>query len=437
MHKIFRYYLRWFCLVLLVSLSMAAIFNGLVDPFDLFASPSWDGVNQFKTEAHKYSRLTKAHKIIDYPAKGLIIGNSRAETALDPQHPSWQGIAVYNLALSGGSVYEARRYLEFASTLHKLDKVVLVADSFDDRPQRVDIGFEEGRLQPYWGVGYRIADQIRALFSFSAVDASWQTIKSQTLDYPGIFHRTDGLRDDRYQSLYIRTHGGQRSVFRQSVIPSPATLKALAAVTQSVRATARSLDGRHATLADIREIIELCQQQGIALYIVISPLHAWFQETMRIRCQWPDFEDWKRELTHTVEAELAQGGSSVALWDFSGYNSLTTEAVPPAGDSITLMRWYLEASHYRRAVGDLILDRILDSASPARPLPTDFGVRLTVANIESHLADIRAMQSQWQQQHPQDVAEILSLQQGIKSLCNDLGQPLVVYRPEPSPAGSQ
>ena len=98
------------------------------------------------------------------------------------------------------------------------------------------------------------------------------------------------------------------------------------------------------------------------------------------------------------------------IWDFSGYNSLTTEPVPPLGDTETRMHWYFESSHYQKSLGDLVLDRIFDHQEPGRTVPDDFGILLTSATLEAHLAQIRADRKRWRKAHPEDVAEIEALQ---------------------------
>jgi hypothetical protein len=64
------------------------------------------------------------------------------------------------------------------------------------------------------------------------------------------------------------------------------------------------------------------------------------------------------------------------LWDFSGYSSVTTEALPELG-SRAEMRFYRDSSHFKDVVGDFVLDRLFGLSHPRRPVPLDFGVRLT------------------------------------------------------------
>ncbi|MBF0220187.1 MAG: hypothetical protein HQL49_11780, partial [Gammaproteobacteria bacterium] len=88
---------------------------------------------------------------------------------------------------------------------------------------------------------------------------------------------------------------------------------------------------------------------------------------------------------------------------------LTSEPVPAAGDKESEMRWHWESSHYKKELGDLVLDRIFDYHSADRKIPSDFGILLMPDNLEQHLAQIRADRERWRSTHSQDIAEIESL----------------------------
>ena len=100
---------------------------------------------------------------------------------------------------------------------------------------------------------------------------------------------------------------------------------------------------------------------------------------------WPAFEDWKRVLATIVAAERRnRSGPSVTLWDFSGYHAFATEAVPEKGDTETHMTWYWEAGHFKAALGEIMLRRILHSHGNDR-----FGVQLTTENVETVILRLR------------------------------------------------
>ena len=97
----------------------------------------------------------------------------------------------------------------------------------------------------------------------------------------------------------------------------------------------------------------------------------------------------------------------MALWDFSGINPCTAEPVPADADTVTNMRWYRESSHFRRALGDRVFDRVFaradDGACPG------LGSQLAPPTLDATLAEQRAALAQWETRHLTDVAEIDAL----------------------------
>jgi len=81
-----------------------------------------------------------------------------------------------------------------------------------------------------------------------------------------------------------------------------------------------------------------------------------------------DYERWMRELVEVF------GG----VYDFMGLNSVTTHE-----------EHYADLHHFYPYIGELIADRITNV--PNGKLPPDFGIFVTKANLESHLAAIREM----------------------------------------------
>jgi hypothetical protein len=114
------------------------------------------------------------------------------------------------------------------------------------------------------------------------------------------------------------------------------------------------------------------------------------------------------------EQEAAKSGEELLpIWDFSGYNSYTAEKVPPLGDVNTEMQWYWESSHYKKELGDLVLDRVFGHQEPGRTVNPDFGVLLASENIELHLQQVRNDRQKWRTSFPEDVQEIELLGKAI------------------------
>lgn len=113
-----------------------------------------------------------------------------------------------------------------------------------------------------------------------------------------------------------------------------------------------------------------------------------------------------RATRHANQETHGGDQSQVTLWDFSGYNSVTIENVPPLGTANANMQYFWEWSHYKTVVGGWILERILDAEQTQSHIPWDFGVRLTRKNIEAHLADIDHAREVYLRDNPEDVAFI-------------------------------
>ena len=89
------------------------------------------------------------------------------------------------------------------------------------------------------------------------------------------------------------------------------------------------------------------------------------------------------------------------VWSFSGYNSITTE---PISDN---MKNYIDPSHYRSEVGDLIINRL--QKHQQEKVPNDFGILLTSDNVEFHLKKVRADREAWAVKNPEEVNLVKAL----------------------------
>jgi hypothetical protein len=146
-----------------------------------------------------------------------------------------------------------------------------------------------------------------------------------------------------------------------------------------------------------RSLAALCAG-GTRLRLYINPTHALTLDALYWAGKWPAMELWQQRLLALVERQRA-AGCDVRLYDFSGFNSITTEAIPKVSGR-PVMANYWEASHYRAHVGRLILARMFGSGA----VPDDFGVELTAATLPAHLARLRAGRDLYHRQHAVETA---------------------------------
>lgn len=407
-------YLRLYFGLIIIGLLFIPIFNFVVDSYNIYPSPKIQGFNAIKPEFAGHMRMAKAIDIDRFHPDGIALGSSRTSAGIDPEHSGWNKSisCCYNLGIHGANIYEIMRYFQHSHKLSPLEQVALGLDfyMFNHYKQNSE-DFDESRLSVTSdgmpNSDYRIHDLLPTLISADACLASITTIKKQLNDGKSYLHLLNGQWEWSHNKVRIKKAGGHHKAFinnEKSYISNtwfPEPYNQYSFIDPETKSS---------TFEYYAILLKTAYRYHIDLRIFISPSHVRQWEALRAEGLWPLFEEWKQKLVEINEQEAARSGESpYPLWDFSGYNSLTTEDVPPDGDSETQMKWYWESSHYKKELGDLVLDRIFDYHHPERIVPDDFGVLLTPKNIIAHLVQIRAKQREYQRLHPEDVAEIEEL----------------------------
>ncbi len=405
-HHSYHRYLKVFALSVPIIIALVALFNYFIDPYRVYDSPKIDGINVNKPAVASHLRMSKAYQVRHLKPAAIILGTSRAEFGLDPDHTGWSHQPTYNLNLSGGNIYEMLRYFQHAQAINHLEQLVLALDFFQFNINKGNSpDFDENRLAinrlgDQQSQGMSRHDLFATLISLDAVRSSVDTLSSQ---YRKPTYLSNGLIDPettkRGKLLHII---GYRQVFiNNEARYFNKTYNNFAFV---------SKDGETSVFNHYRTLLAAAYREGIDFRMLIGPSHARQFETIAASGLWPAFEEWKLSLVRINEDEARKSNSTeFPLWDFSGYNAYTTEEVPPLGDIETKMRWYWESSHYNTALGDLVLDRVLNHVVPGKIVAENFGVQITNKNIESHLLAVRQDRERWRETHPEDVAEIEGL----------------------------
>ena len=73
------------------------------------------------------------------------------------------------------------------------------------------------------------------------------------------------------------------------------------------------------------------------------------------------------------------------------------------------MRWHWESEHYKRALGDLVLARILPAAPSVQDASDDFGELLTSGNVAAVLRKQAVALREYSESHPRDIAELVQI----------------------------
>jgi hypothetical protein len=395
-----RYLARWLSLTALL-IGAAAALNIVADPYRLYR----DDEARAKPKAGANGAVAKAYAVLRAAPAALILGNSRAEVGFDPRHAAWPPRArpAYNLALPGTGVDTSLAYLRHALAMPgaRVSTVVLGLDVQDylidaraaEAPEVADARLLGAGASAGAQALRRLRDYGQATLTLGALLDSVQTLGGRRdplaadLDARGFNPMRDYTK--------IAADEGYWALFRQKDLAnSRAYLRRPMALDR--------LDGREgAPLAQLRQIIALCRERRIELRLVIYPYHAHLLEIIDATGHWEAFEQWKRRMAAIATA------TGVPLWDFAGFDAFTTETVPAQGDRRTSMRWYWEAGHFKKELGDLVLTQVLgERQGGERGAAANIGTRLEAGNVEARLEAVRAQRAAYRTAHAGDLREI-------------------------------
>lgn len=350
----------WFGLVLAcVALSV------FVDPYRLFGTKPIAGLTALKPRIYQQSGIAKTYQLERIKPRTLLLGNSRVQNGFDPRSAAipanWQ--PVFNAGMAGKDLFTSLRLLQEANAVAPVQTVILCVDFTDflktatapgalppmsDDEMRLLVD-RDGKPNPerdaqLWRDRYAATLTISALYD-DFVTLADQRPRSSVTMYPNGYNPLHEygfyVRQTGYYGLFSQKTAAYRVQFQK--YPHP--------------------DFHHPMrLANFRylvEIIHIARAHHERLILFIPPYHAQFLDIVRATGFWNDFDEWKNVLAGIVTSESA---GTVELADFSGYNAFTTESVPPKHDLHHQMRWYWEAGHYKAALGDIMLKRLISGS---------------------------------------------------------------------------
>ncbi|APA68539.1 hypothetical protein [Janthinobacterium sp. 1_2014MBL_MicDiv] len=391
MDTISRRYLAWFFTVAFFVLALVSAMNYRIDPYLLH---QWDTplLQRLRPTNEKLSAWGKTYAVARYRPSIIYIGNSRTEMGLPTRaQATFPDKSVFNSAVSGASLGDAIRLAEHAAKVSRIETMVWGVDaptfSMDLGSARV----EDGLTGDDHGFFAR-----RALLNLKrglTVDMTQDTLRILNGSFGDVCRSSLALYGQRDETCVISRMKGwggaahaiplRLQEFGDGEGPTPPSTPALDA-----------------------SVGKLCRG-SMRLRLYINPTHALTMDVLHWRGKWDAMQAWQRGLVQFVERHRA-AGCDVRLYDFSGFNSVTTDPIPLVSGRAE-MRYYWEVSHYRDNVGRLILARLFggDLVPPA-----DFGVELTKANIDAHHAAMRAARDRYHVEHAEETAYVQKILNG-------------------------
>ncbi|MDK9707012.1 MAG: hypothetical protein OEL83_08170 [Desulforhopalus sp.] len=382
-----RIYLLNTSLACLLLLTILVLLNYVVDPY---YTHQWDSalMERLNPAQQKIMPWAKTYAAYRYQPEVAYLGSSRTEIGLPAESPVFSGKRVFNLALSGASVGDAINMLRHTSFFHRPETVVWGLDygwQFREKSGNTDFSSELVAKGPYYPLRRALLNIKRAISMAMTVDTlkillgySEQSCRSLLASF--------GHKSAQCLEIIMRNEGGTEKAFEE-VLKKKAPL----GKPEDVPATTELLG---------RVLGEYCRQ-GTVFRLYIQPIHALAELSYWATLE-DDVDDWKRALVRMTDAQR-QAGCNIELFDFSGFNSITTEDIPQVTGKAD-MQHYWEQSHYRGEVGLKIIEELF--AGKGREVAKPFGVLLRGDTIEEHLRDFRQKRLQYLADHPQETADI-------------------------------
>ncbi len=407
--------------IALLTLVAIGLFNAVIDPLAMFKIADLPSLNRHRPAIYPHARIAKAYEVRRIAPAAVILGSSRTHLGLRPSHEGWAPKATprYNLGFDGATTKEMYLYLRHAQSIAPVKQVVLGLDTWQliDEPAGTRPGFDAAVLFADTSLRSRLrvalAD-LRLLISLDTLQLSFQTLRIQKWAEPEwyaadgqrlgevFFRRPGEMFQEKSPRAYFEHY--DREEISWQIEPSEKRNSAQPPYTLMPSPRAAT------SLNYVNHIIEFCREHDIDLRIFTTPSHARNLEISAATGSWEKIEAGKRRLAEMLASNAAAhpGGRDIPFYDFADYSSITTEALPPERSRME-MRNYWDSSHFKESVGDLVLDRLYRVNASGRIVPPDFGIRVTSANIEAHLAAIRQRQAMYRASHPEDMAALARL----------------------------
>jgi hypothetical protein len=348
-----RFCCIWLLTLLAVLMSVGG-FDVAVDPYDIFAMPRIAGFNARKPDAAAHQMMTKTYAADRARPVTLLLGSSRVDVGIDPASDAFPPAMrpVFNFGV-GGQVYAGDLYaLREALAGGRLKYAVLVVDfelALKDEPsllpEQTARAATTADLRPNPA---RLLQHVRDMFLASLTLGAFLDSVDTMLEQHDA-GAPDMAEDGASSDAELRAHtlaDGTVAMFDEKDRGDQARNAHGAVYLASHSGVVPSLDG-------VARIVAFCRAHGVALTIVIPPVHARALAQWRKAGLWSRFQDWKIQL-----ADIAHGAAT--LWDFSAEGAWTTET-PVSGQGL---RWFWESLHFKKDLGDLMMRRIFDGDSP-------------------------------------------------------------------------
>lgn len=361
-----RHFVRLYLTLVLCLAGGLVLFNAVADPYNVY--PATHLTKLLPHKPNNDHRRAKAGLVRQQQGwETLILGSSYAVVGMDASHHALGTDRAFNLGLNGGKLEEQFGALRYAWQYgHPIKHVILVYDNqwfFQTAQPSVD--YMESPFNPKYSF---IEYQGSNLLGMQATEHAWHAVRQ--------WHEGGPATDDRFGRRLkplLPVGTSQRLIFND-FLASPDLQ--------------RPIDGDTANLELFKQFAAFCLERDIRLTVMIGPAHVTLLERFDRSGYWNAWIAGQRNLLALADSQNANHPDAppITVWDFNSISHYTTESLPPLNDTLTRMQWFWDPGHFKKELGDVMLQRVFSTSHK----DTDhFGTQLTREAIEPYVTNLR------------------------------------------------
>lgn len=385
-----------------VILGIAAGILVVFTAFNTWINPLWVTPAPWTNEKfaeyrpiYRQQRTGKAGIARSTPWKVGFFGSSRVDIALDPMLPQWQGKLAVNLAVSAGTLPETAGILRYTLEHCPLETAIVGIDLGDISGAGSGIRTTGYMESPFNPKGEALERELRYVAGVSTFESAMKT-----LGYWNGRNEPDFSLPEYTPQGHRLRHQDKDHVaagMRRDAIPH--AMKGSARRLKLAESSGGTLPANDWKVQLTKQILEDCKSRKVALKILIPPNHATYISVYHYSGD-PDpaFYTDRSALVKLVEESNAAHPEAppAEIWDFNDYHELNCEPLPATAKG--RMHWFLDGTHARKALGDVMLARMM--GWPAEGPGADYGVKLTAENLQQRVDGLKAAYLEFQRKHP-------------------------------------
>lgn len=340
--SLWRAYLR--TLLLLSSLVFAGVIliNVWIDPYNLFCH----SCTIPKPGESKNQRAYKMFDLLRYKPERLLLGTSRVDYGVDGQ--LFGATPFYNAGLSDATLDEMLSILQAAHIIRPVKEVIVFLDisSFDEERTgtekfRLSLGDAPARFEL---ARFFVQQAIKATMTLDALIESLEIlIRSDDRCIATRIYGRSLAQDKACQE----DHSDRFQAFMDSA-------SSLATSTYGRTGSAHLLRG----YGSLQKILDYGRKQQLDITLVMAPVHKQVFESAGMSSENTAYLAWQQQVHKIVSQSRAQPWLSVLHFsDLTSLPDVTNERVSQR------MRYWWEASHFKPAVGLLLMQSLAQKAA--------------------------------------------------------------------------